>query len=121
MADRDSTERSDTRAGREKSAAQQEFLDKKLQGHREKGGTSRAARRDDDRAERAGSRGDLPGATAPWVVPTMLALLVLGVIWIVVFYLAGPLIPFMAPLGNWNLAVGMGMIAASFVVATQWK
>ncbi|MEA5154961.1 cell division protein CrgA [Raineyella sp.] len=61
-----------------------------------------------------------PG-TAPWVVPTMVSLLLLGVIWIVVFYVAGYLIPFMAAMGNWNLAVGMGLIAASFVVATQWK
>ncbi len=61
-----------------------------------------------------------PG-TAPWVVPTMVSLLLLGVVWIVVFYVAGYLIPFMAAMGNWNLAVGMGLIAASFIVATQWK
>ncbi len=61
-----------------------------------------------------------PG-TAPWVIPTMVALLLLGVAWIVVFYVAGYMIPFMSALGNWNLAIGMGLIAASFVVATQWK
>lgn len=81
-----------------------------------------------DREKIAGSRDDgeptrrnaAPG-TAPWVIPTLLTLLLLGVAWIVVFYIAGHLIPFMAALGNWNLAVGMGLIAASFVVATQWK
>ena len=81
-----------------------------------------------DRAKIAGSRDEeqptrrsaAPG-TAPWVIPTLLTLLLLGVAWIVVFYIAGQLIPFMAALGNWNLAVGMGLIAASFVVATQWK
>lgn len=61
-----------------------------------------------------------PG-TAPWVIPTLVALLLLGVAWIVVFYVAGYMIPFMAALGNWNLAIGMGLIAASFIVATQWK
>ncbi|SDB80528.1 Uncharacterised protein family (UPF0233) [Raineyella antarctica] len=61
-----------------------------------------------------------PG-TAAWVIPTLLTLLLLGVAWIVVFYVAGYMIPFMAALGNWNLAIGMGLIAASFVVATQWK
>ena len=65
-------------------------------------------------------RSSAPG-TAPWVVPTLLTLLLLGVVWIVVFYVAGYLIPFMAALGNWNLAIGMGLIASSFVVATQWK
>lgn len=98
-----------------------ELVDKKLQDHRKKGEKDRPATEDTTREDRAGSHGNLPGATAPWVVPTMLGLLLLGVIWIVVFYVAGAMIPFMAPLGNWNLAIGMALIAGSFVVATQWK
>lgn len=77
---------------------------------------------DGDRPEdSAPARRTAAPGTAPWVIPTLLTLLLLGVAWIVVFYIAGYMIPFMTELGNWNLAIGMGLIAASFVVATQWK
>jgi hypothetical protein len=33
---------------------------------------------------------------------------------------AGQDIPFMNDLGNWNLLIGMGLIAVGFVVSTQW-
>jgi len=57
----------------------------------------------------------------PWVAPLMVTLFVLGLLWIVVFYIAGQDIPLMSDLGNLNLAVGFGFIAAGFVVSTQWR
>ncbi|WP_072042073.1 cell division protein CrgA [Nigerium massiliense] len=59
--------------------------------------------------------------TRAWVPPTFITLGLLGVLWLVVYYLAGYMIPFMATLGPWNLAVGMGLMAAAFAVATLWK
>lgn|SRR5690554_2750308 len=61
------------------------------------------------------------GASAPWVAPTMVALLLLGLAWIVIFYVAGEYIPVIGDLGGWNLVIGMGLITAGFVVATQWR
>lgn len=55
-----------------------------------------------------------------WVAPLMLGCWLLGLIWLVVFYVAGQEIPYMKDLGNWNLLVGMGLIALGFVVSTQW-
>jgi uncharacterized RDD family membrane protein YckC len=55
-----------------------------------------------------------------WVAPLMLACWLLGLIWLVVFYVAGDNIPVMDDLGNWNLLIGMGLIAVGFVVSTQW-
>ncbi|GAA0574595.1 cell division protein CrgA [Kribbella sandramycini] len=55
-----------------------------------------------------------------WVAPLMLASWLLGLAWLVVFYVAGQDIPGMRDLGNWNLLVGMGLIALGFVVSTQW-
>jgi len=55
-----------------------------------------------------------------WVAPLMLASWLLGLAWLVVFYVAGQDIPVMKDLGNWNLLVGMGLIALGFVVSTQW-
>jgi hypothetical protein len=55
-----------------------------------------------------------------WVAPLMLASWLLGLAWLVVFYVAGQDVPLMKDLGNWNLLVGMGLIALGFVVSTQW-
>jgi hypothetical protein len=55
-----------------------------------------------------------------WVAPLMLACWLLGLAWLVVFYVAGTDIPVMNHLGNWNLLIGMGLIAAGFVISTQW-
>ncbi|MEI8406966.1 MULTISPECIES: cell division protein CrgA [unclassified Kribbella] len=55
-----------------------------------------------------------------WVAPLMLACWLIGLAWLVVFYVAGQDIPVMNDLGNWNLLIGMGLIAVGFVVSTQW-
>lgn len=56
-----------------------------------------------------------------WVVPVMLTLLIVGLLWIVVFYLAGTEIPLMSDLGYWNLAIGMGMILLGLITAMKWE
>jgi hypothetical protein len=56
-----------------------------------------------------------------WVAPVMLALFVIGLLWIVLFYIAGDSIPVMQDLGNWNLIVGFVFIGGGFVAATQWR
>ena len=56
-----------------------------------------------------------------WVAPVFLTVLLLGVIWIVVANIAGSSIPFMAPLGVWNVLIGIILIAAAFVLMTLWK
>ncbi len=55
-----------------------------------------------------------------WVAPVMVGCWVLGLAWIVVFYLA-PDLPYLRDLGNWNLAVGMGLIALGFAFSTKWE
>lgn len=56
-----------------------------------------------------------------WVAPVMVACFILGLAWIVVFYLAGPSVPGMSDLGNWNIVIGMGLFVVGFVFSTQWK
>jgi Cell division protein CrgA len=56
-----------------------------------------------------------------WVPVTASVLLVLGLVWIVVFYVAGSDIAFLTALGNWNLLIGMGSIVLGFLVLTRWK
>ncbi|MBG0853889.1 cell division protein CrgA [Streptomyces spinoverrucosus] len=55
-----------------------------------------------------------------WVAPVMLAFFLIGLAWIVVFYVTNSSLP-VESLGNWNIVVGFGFIAAGFGVSTQWK
>jgi Cell division protein CrgA len=55
-----------------------------------------------------------------WVAPLMVACWVLGLAWIVLFYLL-PDLPYLRDLGNWNLAIGMALIAVGFVFSTKWE
>lgn len=60
-------------------------------------------------------------ASRDWVPYVFIPVGLLGVAWLVVFYIAGPQIPFMAAIGNWNFGIGMGLITAAFFIATLWK
>ncbi|MFJ5547144.1 MULTISPECIES: cell division protein CrgA [unclassified Streptomyces] len=55
-----------------------------------------------------------------WVAPVMLAMFLIGLAWIVTFYVTDTRLP-IEVLGNWNIVVGFGFIAAGFGVSTQWK
>lgn len=56
-----------------------------------------------------------------WVAPVMIVCFIVGLLWLVTFYIAGSEIPLMRDLSNWNIVVGMGLIAVGFVVSTQWR
>jgi hypothetical protein len=59
-------------------------------------------------------------ANRSWVAPVMLALFLLGLAWIVLFYVTDGSLP-LKSFSNWNIVVGFGFIAAGFGVSTQWK
>ena len=57
-----------------------------------------------------------------WLAPTMVALFVIGLTYIVVFYIAGNDIPIMRDLSALvNVAIGFLFIAGGFILATRWK
>lgn len=58
--------------------------------------------------------------SAPWVGPAIGACLIVGLAWIVVYYLAGGSIPGLSALGAWNLVVGFGFVIAAVILATRW-
>lgn len=57
------------------------------------------------------------------VVVGMLGAFLLGLVWIVVYYMTGQdlAIPLMKNLGQYNLVVGIGFMAVGFVYATKWE
>ena len=57
-----------------------------------------------------------------WLAPTMVALFVVGLAWIVVYYIAGYQIPVMRDLNAIvNVGIGFAFIVAGFFLATRWK
>jgi hypothetical protein len=50
----------------------------------------------------------------------MLGLFIIGLAWIVVYYLTQGDYP-VPSLDNWNLVAGFGVLIAGFVMATRWK
>ncbi|MCL3860777.1 cell division protein CrgA [Actinotalea sp. K2] len=60
-----------------------------------------------------------PKGNPPWLVPTMLTLMIVGLIWIVVTYVTRTEWPL--PIGNWNLAIGFAFVIAGFSLTTRWR
>ncbi len=57
-----------------------------------------------------------------WLVPAMVTMFILGLLWIVVFYLVGSQVPLMSDLGNLtNVLIGFALIGIGFALATRWK
>lgn len=66
-----------------------------------------------DRAE-----GDAPNAV--WFKPVMLGFMLLGLAWILVFYISGMQFP-VPGIGSWNLAIGLGIALIGFLMTTRWR
>lgn len=56
----------------------------------------------------------------PWVAPLMLGCFLVGIIWLVLFYVTGGSLPVKSVM-NWNLLIGFGFIIAGFAISTQWR
>ncbi|HJC84880.1 MAG: cell division protein CrgA [Corynebacterium sp.] len=59
--------------------------------------------------------------TPRWYIVLMLGLMLLGLAWLVVNYIAGPSIPFMADLNAWNYLIGFGLFIAGLLMTMGWK
>ena len=55
-----------------------------------------------------------------WLVPAMLACLLLGLAWIAVFYVTQGSLPISA-LADWNLVVGFAFIIGGVILSTKWR
>ena len=59
--------------------------------------------------------------TPVWYKVIMFALLLAGLAWLVVNYLAGPQIDFMVQLGAWNYAIGFGLFIVGLLMTMGWR
>jgi uncharacterized membrane protein (DUF485 family) len=63
---------------------------------------------------------DVPTSSPRWLVPLMLICFVVGLLWIVLYYIV-PGMPVMSALGTWNMVVGFGLIMVGFGLSTKWR
>ncbi len=57
----------------------------------------------------------------PWLAPTMVACLVIGLAWIAVYYATNGQLVGMTVLGDWNLVIGFVLIIGGVILATRWR
>ena len=63
------------------------------------------------------------GESAPnpvWFKPVMFGFMLVGLAWIILFYLSGQQLP-IAQLSNWNIAIGFGIMFVGFLMTTRWR
>nr|WP_218880864.1 cell division protein CrgA [Kineosphaera limosa] len=75
------------------------------------------------RSQRGGLHDDIARAPAPnptWFVPVMCGLMIIGLFWVVIYYLSAGQWPVRA-MGNWNLLAGFAFIISGFMMTTRWR
>ncbi|HEX5493250.1 MAG TPA: cell division protein CrgA [Mycobacteriales bacterium] len=61
------------------------------------------------------------GPSPTWYPAFMCGLILVGLAYIVVNYVAGTSVPVMESLGSWNFAVGFGLMVAGLGMAVRWR
>ena len=56
-----------------------------------------------------------------WYPVVMVGFMLLGLIYIVVYYIAGERVPIMQDLRAWNFAIGFGLMIAGLAMAVRWR
>jgi Cell division protein CrgA len=65
--------------------------------------------------------GRLAKPSPRWYPGVMAAFLILGLAWIVVYYMAGESVPLIKSLGSWNFAVGFAFLVVGLGMAVRWR
>lgn len=63
---------------------------------------------------------DAPAPNPVWFKPIMIGLMLVGLAWVLVFYLSGSVLP-IPGVGAWNLVIGFGIAFVGFLMTTRWR
>lgn len=61
------------------------------------------------------------GPSSPFYVAVMLGFMLLGLLWLLVYYLAAENISWMNSLGAWNFLIGFGFMVVGLVMTMRWR
>jgi hypothetical protein len=73
------------------------------------------------RTQSAGVPTKMMSPSPSWYPIVMGVVLILGLAYLVVYYLANQSVPLMKDLGGWNFAVGFGIMLVGLVMAVRWR
>ncbi len=68
----------------------------------------------------AETRSGEPAPNPVWFKPVMFGFMLLGLIWIIVFYVSQSQLP-IPDLGSWNILIGFGIMFIGFLMTTRWR
>jgi len=61
------------------------------------------------------------GPSHPIYIAVMLGVMLLGLAWLVVNYIAGDKIPVMMDLGSWNFGIGFALMIVGLLMTMKWR
>lgn len=84
---------------------------------------SRRRKPKDDKVSRTSTKFEPINLDGPrWIAPAMVTFFIIGLIYIVTFYIAGSSVPGMNSLNAlWNIAIGFGFLIIGFILSTKWR
>lgn len=56
----------------------------------------------------------------PWWAPTFITLLIVGLIWLVIYYFSGAAYP-IPGIHHWNLVIGIALMMSGFIMTLKWR
>jgi hypothetical protein len=71
--------------------------------------------------QRVPVKAHIAGPSHPVYVAVMLGLMLLGLLWLVVNYLAIDKIPLLSNLGNWNFLIGFALMITGLLMTMRWR
>lgn len=69
----------------------------------------------------APAKAQQPGPSHPLYVAVMLGMMLLGLAWLVVNYLAGDKIGFFRELGSYNFLIGFALMIVGLLMTMKWR
>jgi uncharacterized membrane protein len=79
---------------------------------------SKRRKRTERRPEELTAKGNKPNPV--WFKPVMFGLMIIGLLWIIVFYITQGAWPLPAA-GSWNIMIGFGIAIVGFLMTTRWR
>ncbi|MEO7125060.1 MAG: cell division protein CrgA [Nakamurella sp.] len=67
------------------------------------------------------ARAKVAGPSSPLYIGIMVGLMVLGLVWLVAYYLWPNSIPGMSGLHNWNFAGGFAVMIVGLIMTMRWR
>jgi len=55
-----------------------------------------------------------------WFKPVMFGFMLIGLVWIIVFYLSQGSLP-IPSISSWNILIGFGIMFIGFLMTTRWR